>query len=325
MEHFVFHVRPSRENPVLLLLDNHESHLAIKTINFAKENNVIMLSFPPHCSHRLQPLDRSVYGPFKKYLSNSQAAWLRNNPGKSMTIYDIPSLVRDALPQALTPINIMKGFKVSGIEPYNRDIFTDDEFLPAGVTDQPLPNAESSATSPVLQLSGSSNANSQDMSQPSTSSAHCEQVIPENDSLSPKNKQEHTIQEPKEFSPEFVRPFPKAEQRKPSTRGRKKRKSAVLTDTPEKDELEAEQNSRKSKKTKEIQKKKVEKAKRKVMVESDDSSDEECFCLVCTEPFSRSKPKEKWIKCFHCEFWSYEACTDGGFPYICHNCDSDED
>ncbi|KAB0790058.1 hypothetical protein PPYR_15621, partial [Photinus pyralis] len=295
MEHFVFHVRPSRENPVLLLLDNHESHLAIKTINFAKENNVIMLSFPPHCSHRLQPLDRSVYGPFKKYLSNSQAAWLRNNPGKSMTIYDIPSLVRDALPQALTPINIMKGFKVSGIEPYNRDIFTDDEFLPAGVTDQPLPNAESSATSPVLQLSGSSNANSQDMSQPSTSSAHCEQVIPENDSLSPKNKQEHTIQEPKEFSPEFVRPFPKAEQRKPSTRGRKKRKSAVLTDTPEKDELEAEQNSRKSKKTKEIQKKKVEKAKRKVMVESDDSSDEECFCLVCTEPFSRSKPKEKWI------------------------------
>lgn len=33
--HFVAHVRPLKENPVLLLLDNHESHLAIKTINYA--------------------------------------------------------------------------------------------------------------------------------------------------------------------------------------------------------------------------------------------------------------------------------------------------
>lgn len=56
-----------------------------------------------------------------------------------MTIYDIPSLVRHALPLAATPVNITKGFKVSGIQPFNRDIFGDDEFLPANVTDQPPP------------------------------------------------------------------------------------------------------------------------------------------------------------------------------------------
>lgn len=76
-------VRPTNDNRVLLILDNHESHLGLATINFARKNN-IKIAFPPHCSHRLQPLDVSVYGTFKKQLSID--TWMRNNPGKSMTI-----------------------------------------------------------------------------------------------------------------------------------------------------------------------------------------------------------------------------------------------
>jgi len=71
MEHFIKYVKPSIEDPILLLLDNHSSHLAIQTIDLVK-NNGVMLSFPPHCSHRLQPLDVSVFGPFKTYLANAQ-------------------------------------------------------------------------------------------------------------------------------------------------------------------------------------------------------------------------------------------------------------
>ena len=96
-----------------------------------------MLSFPPHTSHKLQPLDRSVYGPFKSYLGSAQAAWLRNHPGQRMTIHDIPGIVNIALPKANTPTNIMNGFKKCGISPYNKDIFEDHEFAPAEPTNQP--------------------------------------------------------------------------------------------------------------------------------------------------------------------------------------------
>ena len=65
LKHFVEHVRCTHEKSCLLLLDNHESHKCIKGLDFAKENGIVMLSFPPHCTHRLQPLDRSIYGPFK--------------------------------------------------------------------------------------------------------------------------------------------------------------------------------------------------------------------------------------------------------------------
>jgi hypothetical protein len=124
-----------------LILDNHDSHLSLDGIELCRESGIIILSLPPHCSHKLQPLDRSVYGPFKKYVNSMFDAWMRSNPGKTMSIYDIPGV--DALPLATTPKYIQSGFRVSGIWPLNRHIFTDDEFLTSAVTDRPyLINAD---------------------------------------------------------------------------------------------------------------------------------------------------------------------------------------
>lgn len=86
MQHFISHVKPSLESRILLVLDNHSFHLRVETLNLAKNNG--MLSFPRHCSQKLRPLDFSVFGPFKKYSSAAQDTWLRNNPEKSLTIYD---------------------------------------------------------------------------------------------------------------------------------------------------------------------------------------------------------------------------------------------
>ncbi|KYM99643.1 hypothetical protein ALC62_09611 [Cyphomyrmex costatus] len=86
LTHFVKNVKPSRTNRVLLLLDNHDSHLSINALNFAKENGIIILSFPPHYSHKMQLLDVSVYGPLKKFLSTAQDSWMLSHPGKTLTI-----------------------------------------------------------------------------------------------------------------------------------------------------------------------------------------------------------------------------------------------
>lgn len=137
MKHFVKHTRSSTARPVLLLLDNHGSHLSIEALNYAKDNGVVMLSFPPHCSHKLQPLDRSVYGPFKAYLAEAQDGWMHSNGGRTMTIYDLPHVVAMSLPRATTPMNITSGFLACGIMPFNRNIFTDADYLPSYVTDRP--------------------------------------------------------------------------------------------------------------------------------------------------------------------------------------------
>lgn len=121
---------------MLLLLDNHASHIDIEVIEEAKNNSVIMLSFPPHCTHRLQPLDVGINGPFKAYCAKAQENWLRNNPGKVMSIYEIPGMVKYAWPLASTPTNITSAFKKTGVWPYDPNIFTDDDFAPSFVTDR---------------------------------------------------------------------------------------------------------------------------------------------------------------------------------------------
>lgn len=94
LKHFAKHTRSSKEKPVSLILDNHESHLSLNGISLCKENGVVVITLSPHCSHKMQPLDRSVYGPLKKYINSTIDSWMRNHAGKTMTIYDIPNIAR---------------------------------------------------------------------------------------------------------------------------------------------------------------------------------------------------------------------------------------
>ncbi|KZS17036.1 Uncharacterized protein APZ42_017691 [Daphnia magna] len=85
MKHFVLFCRLNKENKVLLLVDNHHSHLSLDVIDFFKQNSVVMLTLPPHCTHKLQPLDRSVFVAFKSYYNTACTSWMVNNyPGLTM-------------------------------------------------------------------------------------------------------------------------------------------------------------------------------------------------------------------------------------------------
>lgn len=69
LEHIVNLTHCSAENKILLLLDNHESHVSVEAIRYCKSNWIVLLSFPSHASHRLQPLDAGVHAPFKAHLA----------------------------------------------------------------------------------------------------------------------------------------------------------------------------------------------------------------------------------------------------------------
>ena len=207
------HVRPSNKDKVLLLLDNHYSHVTLETIDYAKEHGIVLLSFPPHCSHKLQPLDRAVYGPFKRYYNSACDCWMKENKGKTMTIYDIPDMVGRAFPKAFTPVNIQSGFKVARIFPFDRDIFSDLEFLLSDVTDRLVPSAD---TDNVTQ-------------------SKYQQLFNEQPQLS-KRPSSSTNQFILNVTPKNIRPFTKAAPRKRKSctnRG----KTRIVTDTPEKNQI----------------------------------------------------------------------------------------
>lgn len=331
LKHFVKHAKPTTENKTLLLLDNHNSHIQIDVIDFCRDNGIILLSFPPHTSHKLQPLDRSVYGPFKKYFNTFSDDWRKTHAGERMNIYHLPGLVQKALPLAATSSNIQAGFRCSGIYPFNRFIFADHEFAPAEVTDRPLQEPDDlpqngtgpplgdltppSGVSPVLHASPrpvnstsltrmmADNETNEDLHVPGPSKPRSSSII----------------------SPKELRPFPKAKFDKPKRKGRATLKSAIWTDTPEKKQLEERKQKKvpanvpKRNLTKHVNTKKPKLGP----IPDSDTEDDEYFCLVCMETWTDSVHGEQWVQCVSCKLWSHEKCTKGDPLYYCHNCESE--
>jgi hypothetical protein len=94
------------EDPALLILDNHETHLSahlsITAINVAKENEIVMLTLPRHTSHKLQPLDCTVFGSYKAYYNACLNDWMLSNPGKPVTIYTVAGISGKAFGKVFT-------------------------------------------------------------------------------------------------------------------------------------------------------------------------------------------------------------------------------
>ncbi|XP_072379870.1 uncharacterized protein [Diabrotica undecimpunctata] len=56
-------VKPTEKSPVLLIRDGHYSHTRnIEVIDLARDNHVTIIVLPPHCTHKLQPLDKTYMG-----------------------------------------------------------------------------------------------------------------------------------------------------------------------------------------------------------------------------------------------------------------------
>jgi|SRR6218665_1261256 len=210
----------------------HESHTSVAALDLAKEHSIVMLIFPPHCSHKLQPLDRSVYGPLKRYYNAACDNWMVSNP-RPMTIYDIVPNVCSPYAQAFTKSYIEAGFKVAGIEPFNSEISSDDEYLASSVTDRPPPILAPSPTAVVTQ----------EVASVSTNPVQGGVTEMEHTGLPSFAESQGTL-----VMPEQLKPFPKAAPRKTALKSRQQ-KTRILTDTPVRNEIRlTKENTKQSQK-----------------------------------------------------------------------------
>jgi hypothetical protein len=120
------------------------------------------------------------------------------------TIYDLPGIVNMSLNSAATPANIMAGFLATGIFPYNRDVFPVEEFLPSYVTDRPAP-----ATGTVASNYSNGNIKHDESAGLDPSRIHSPEPGP-----SRRRPAEADSSSSTSLTPELVRPFPKAADRK---------------------------------------------------------------------------------------------------------------
>lgn len=51
--------------------------MSIEPISYAKNNDTVVLTFPPYCAHKLQPLNFALYRPFKPATKVFLNVWMR--------------------------------------------------------------------------------------------------------------------------------------------------------------------------------------------------------------------------------------------------------
>ncbi|KAF2890738.1 hypothetical protein ILUMI_15434 [Ignelater luminosus] len=145
--------------------------------------------------------------------------WMNSpgNAGRPVTIHDVAYKI------AFTIKNITSGFKSTGIVPLNSNIFNEDTFLVADITDRPMPLDDS-------QEADSSGKNCvADETRPVVNTASSSNPIPYSS---------------KSFTSEMLRPLPKAAPRKTTSR-RWTGKSRIITDSHEETEIKKYKESQK--------------------------------------------------------------------------------
>jgi hypothetical protein len=109
----------SPEHRHLLILDGYISHVNVEVVQEARRAGLDLLILPSHTSHALQPLDVSIFKPFKQFFGQYKDYWISMNLNQPASKDILVQWVSLSLKKALTENNIRKGFSGTGIWPLN--------------------------------------------------------------------------------------------------------------------------------------------------------------------------------------------------------------
>lgn len=341
LEHFAKYTKPSEDDPVLLILDNHVSHCSLSSVELCRKNNIVLLTLPPHASHMLQPLDKVIFAPFKKFYADEIEKWMCSHPGRAVTQMDVAGLFGAAFKRVATIGKAEAAFRDTGIHPFNPDVISEDDFLCAEPTRIELPVAEDIDNSSVA-IEPAEDGDVQNEGRP-------DEVLDNGRTEAEVQIRENTEESQIEVIPiagtssgpmvsvTAIYPLPKAQ--KLTKRKRIGQKSEILTATPYKDMLIEKQKSKEKEEKKKVENAKaraerkliksnaelVQKstAKRKLTFDMRSASNQPSpsqvyICPGCDE----SCEDEDWVQCCECDEWWHELCSsyEGLGVFSCDYC-----
>jgi hypothetical protein len=107
----------------LLILDGHSSHVSMDFLTYCDLHRILVLVFPPHSTHTLQPLDVVMFKPLSTAYSKALTSHIHRAQGLAVLKKgEFLPLFWKSWTESFTPDNTMKAFEATGISPPNADI-----------------------------------------------------------------------------------------------------------------------------------------------------------------------------------------------------------
>jgi len=114
----------------VLLLDGHKSHYSRDLLFYAHKNNIMILGYPPHCTHALQGLDVVCFARIKEVWKEELNSYEQDH-NQSLPKSNFVFVFGTAFLHAFTPKTIQAAFTAIGIHPYNPNIILAQQMEPS--------------------------------------------------------------------------------------------------------------------------------------------------------------------------------------------------
>jgi hypothetical protein len=113
----------ARSSYRLLILDGHGSHLTKDFIDYCDQNRILLMIYPPHLTHTLQPLDVVMFKPLASAYSGQVAAFMERCQGlTSMSKRDFYPMSMTAWEVSFKEDTILKAFEATGVSPFAPEV-----------------------------------------------------------------------------------------------------------------------------------------------------------------------------------------------------------
>lgn len=107
----------------LLITDGHSSHVNMDFLEWCDQHRIIVAVFPPHSTHRLQPLDVSLFSPLSTAYTKQLIQWTAKTQGLiSLSKREFWTLFWNAFEASFSPENIASGWERTGLLPFDPEV-----------------------------------------------------------------------------------------------------------------------------------------------------------------------------------------------------------
>lgn len=138
LQHFVDLTHTSRYRKTVLIVDDNDYHITIRSIDFCQNWGIELVTLPPQSAGKLQPIERYTYKILKSYFNRACSRFHETNPGYKVSVYDVSALFNTIYPLAFTEENIIRGFNETGLYPLDEKVFAEINTLPTKLVNDEL-------------------------------------------------------------------------------------------------------------------------------------------------------------------------------------------
>lgn len=123
----------------LVIMDGAKCHLDYSIVEAAEDMGVTLLCLPSNTTHELQPMDKSVFGPFETFWDDELMNFWTTFEDHEFNKQRFGYVFTPVWDKSATPKNVKAGFEACGIFPLNPNKIPEEAFAPSQTTEIPLP------------------------------------------------------------------------------------------------------------------------------------------------------------------------------------------